>query len=91
MSKRIFTFLFFSFVLLSVSPDVFAQTCAAPPAGLTDFWTGDRSANDFTGTKHATLVNGAGFADEGKVGPAFNFDGADENSCGARCLFITDF
>ena len=48
------------------------------PAGLTDFWTGDRSANDFVGTKHGTLVNGANFTDNGKVGPAFNFDGADD-------------
>ena len=78
MPKRIFLFLLISFIFLSVSSDVFAQTCAAPPAGLTDFWTGDRSANDFVGTKHGTLVNGANFTDDGKVGPTFNFDGADD-------------
>jgi hypothetical protein len=55
-----------------------AQTCAPPPAGLVDFWPGDRSANDFIGANHGTLTNGATFLDSGKVGPAFTFDGTDD-------------
>jgi len=51
--------------------------CAPPPAGLVSFWPGDASANDFQGTNHGTLVNGATFA-AGRVGPAFSFDGTDD-------------
>ena len=78
MSKRIFLFLCFSFIFLSVSSDALSQTCVAPPAGLSDFWTGDRSSNDFIGANHGTLANGATFTDSGKVGPAFSLDGTDD-------------
>jgi hypothetical protein len=64
--------------LVFVCQTVSAQTCAPAPAGLVDFWPGDRSANDFVGANHGTLTNGATYTDSGKVGAAFIFDGADD-------------
>ncbi len=49
--------------------------CVSPPAGLLAWWPGDGNANDIKGTNNGTPQNGATFAD-GKVGPAFSFDGA---------------
>ena len=55
-----------------------AQTCAPPPPGLVSFWPGDDTANDFQGTNHGTLENGAAFG-AGQVGRAFSFDGVDDS------------
>ncbi len=50
---------------------------ATPPAGLVNWWPGDRHANDIVGGNHGTLENGATFA-SGKVGQAFSLDGEDD-------------
>ena len=42
------------------------------------FWPGDDTANDFQGTNHGTLENGAAFG-AGQVGRAFSFDGVDDS------------
>lgn len=75
MFKKIFIF---SFLFLLSSVEIFTQTCAAPSAGLSNFWTGDNSANDFVGTNHGTLQNGAGYTLNARVGEAFNLDGVDD-------------
>jgi uncharacterized protein (TIGR03437 family) len=49
--------------------------CVQPPAGLLAWWPGDGNANDIQGTNNGTAQTGATFTD-GKVGQAFNFDGA---------------
>ncbi|HEY2773102.1 MAG TPA: DUF4215 domain-containing protein [Candidatus Binatia bacterium] len=54
-----------------------AQACAARPAGLTAWWTGDGTTSDITGGRNATLHNGAGYA-AGEVAQAFAFDGVDD-------------
>jgi hypothetical protein len=47
--------------------------CIAPPSGMTSWYTGDGTANDFLGSNNGTLQNGAGFAG-GEVGQAFSLD-----------------
>ena len=47
--------------------------CVPTPTGAVSFWKGEDDANDSVGMNHATLQNGATFAD-GKVGRAFSFD-----------------
>src|SRR6266550_1970074 len=69
---------FLGAVLFFVFQTASAQTCAPPPPGLVSFWPGDDTANDFQGTNHGTLENGATFA-TGQVGRAFTFDGVDDS------------
>jgi hypothetical protein len=54
-----------------VNPD-----CAAPPADLVAWWTGDDHAYDLARTNHATL-SGATYA-AGYVSQGFSFDGSDD-------------
>lgn len=54
-------------------PDI----CTPPPSGMVAWYPGEGNANDIQGTNNGTLQNGATFA-TGKVGQAFNFDGADD-------------
>ncbi|MCM3872571.1 MAG: LamG domain-containing protein, partial [Pyrinomonadaceae bacterium] len=51
-------------------------TCAPVPANLVAWYRGENNANDFVGTNHGSLLNGATFA-PGRVGQAFSFDGVD--------------
>ena len=51
--------------------------CIAPPSGMTAWYTGDGTANDFLGKNNATLQNGAGFA-SGMVAHAFSLNGANQ-------------
>ena len=51
--------------------------CTKAPAGMISWWPGDLTANDTVSGNDGTLVNGAAFA-QGKVGPAFSFDGIDD-------------
>ena len=51
-----------------------AQQCMPTPAGLVAWYSGDGTANDFTGNNNGTLQNGATFA-AGKVGLAFCLNG----------------
>ena len=49
----------------------------APPAGIVAWWRAQNDAQDFVGTNHGTLTNGATFA-AGKVGNALSLDGVDD-------------
>jgi hypothetical protein len=49
-------------------------SCTAPPASLTDWWTGDGNVIDLAGNNSATLQNGAAYA-TGEVAQAFSFAG----------------
>ena len=55
----------------------FEVTCAPAPAGLAHWYAGEGTANDTVGGWLGSLQNGATFA-PGKVGQAFQFDGADD-------------
>ena len=48
-----------------------AQECTPPPSGMTAWYTGDGTANDFLGKNNGSLQNGAGFA-SGMVAQAFS-------------------
>jgi hypothetical protein len=48
--------------------------CTAPPAGLTDWWTGDGNVVDLGGGDSGTLQNGAAYSG-GEVAQAFAFAG----------------
>lgn len=75
MSKRIFLFLWFSFIFLSVSSDALAQTCAPQPSGLVAWYPGNGNANDISvNHNNGTLQGGATFA-TGEVQQAFSFNG----------------
>lgn len=50
-------------------------SCVPVPSGLVSWWPGDGNANDRTGINDGLLVDSAVFT-EGKVGRAFEFDGA---------------
>jgi hypothetical protein len=54
-----------------------AQTCAAPPAGLVVWWSGDGHFFDLAGTNHGVPSGNVSFA-TGKVGPSFSFDGLSQ-------------
>jgi Concanavalin A-like lectin/glucanases superfamily len=49
--------------------------CVTPPAGLAYWWPGQGNALDIWGTNNGTLQGGVTFTN-GKVGQAFNLDGA---------------
>jgi Concanavalin A-like lectin/glucanases superfamily/Immunoglobulin domain/Immunoglobulin I-set domain len=51
--------------------------CVPAPVGIVSWWTGDGTADDLLGINHATLYNGATFA-QGKVGLGFSLDGDDD-------------
>jgi hypothetical protein len=51
--------------------------CISPPSGMTSWYTGDGTANDFLGKNTGTLQNGAGFA-SGMVAQAFNLNGTNQ-------------
>ncbi|MDQ1591371.1 MAG: hypothetical protein QOG71_1998, partial [Pyrinomonadaceae bacterium] len=51
--------------------------CAAPPANMTAWYPGDGTADDVQGNNTGAPQNGATFA-AGKVGQAFQLDGADD-------------
>jgi hypothetical protein len=54
------------------------QVCDASPSGLVSWWAAEGNANDSFGTNNGTLLGGMSFAN-GKVGQAFQFDGATGN------------
>jgi hypothetical protein len=58
--------------VLTVNPPPSCMTC---PAGVVAWWTGTGNASDQAGANNGTLRGGVTFA-PGKVGQAFNFDGA---------------
>src|ERR1041385_3718644 len=64
-------------VVFVLSFRVCAADCAPPPAGLVSWWPAEGNANDMVGTNPGTLLSGITFG-AGKVGSAFNFDGADD-------------
>ena len=51
------------------------ETCLLRPPGLLAWWPGDGFALDLVGTNHGTLQNSASYG-PGRVGQAFNLDGA---------------
>jgi hypothetical protein len=51
--------------------------CISPPSGMTAWYTGDGTPNDFLGKNNATLQNGTGFA-SGMVGHAFSLNGTNQ-------------
>jgi hypothetical protein len=51
--------------------------CISPPSGMTSWYTGDGTANDFLGKNNGTLENGAGFA-SGMVAQAFSLNGTNQ-------------
>jgi hypothetical protein len=53
------------------------QGCTTPPSGMTAWYTGDGTANDFFGNNNGTLQNGTGFV-SGKVAQAFSLNGINE-------------
>ncbi|MBS1795269.1 MAG: hypothetical protein JSS81_15535 [Acidobacteria bacterium] len=59
-----------------------AQNCTPPPAGLVGWYTGDRTANDYSATANhgygvnAGIIGSARYA-PGKVQRAFSFDGTN--------------
>jgi hypothetical protein len=56
---------------------VVSGACLAPPSGMTAWYTGDGTANDFLGKNNGTLQNSAGFA-AGMVGQAFSLNGTNQ-------------
>ena len=54
-----------------------AQTCAAPPAGIVGWWPGNGTAADSVAGNNGQLVANATFA-PGVVGQGFKFDGVDD-------------
>jgi hypothetical protein len=58
--------------VLTVNPP---PPCAPVSVGMTDWWTGNGTANDSVGTNNGTLVGGASYA-PGEVDQAFLFDGS---------------
>ena len=58
----------------STTLTVATPQCAAPPAGLIGWWTGDGDSVDIAGSNSGVLQNGAGFG-PGKVGQGFTFNG----------------
>jgi len=55
----------------------FREECVSTPAGLVSWWPGDGDAQDIGAGHRGTLRNGTSFA-PGMVGPAFSFDGIDD-------------
>jgi hypothetical protein len=51
--------------------------CTTPPSGMTAWYTGDGTANDFLGKNNGSLQNGAGFA-SGEVAQAFSLNGTNQ-------------
>jgi Domain of unknown function (DUF1929)/Concanavalin A-like lectin/glucanases superfamily/Bacterial Ig-like domain (group 2)/Glyoxal oxidase N-terminus/Abnormal spindle-like microcephaly-assoc'd, ASPM-SPD-2-Hydin len=49
-------------------------SCTAPPAGLTNWWTGDGNVVDLAGSSSGTFQNGAAYGN-GEVAQAFAFPG----------------
>jgi hypothetical protein len=65
-------------LVVGVGP-VLAQNCVPPPADIIAWWPGETNANDISGERnHAQLQNGATAGVPGKVGKAFQFDGAND-------------
>ena len=56
---------------------VTSGVCISPPSGMTSWYTGDGTANDFLGNNNGTLQNGAGFA-AGMVAQAFSLNGTNQ-------------
>ncbi|GEM_PF-6916283 len=56
---------------------VMAAQSIVPPPNMVSWWTGDGNAQDFIGSNHGTLMNGAAFA-SGKAGQAFSLDGIND-------------
>jgi Concanavalin A-like lectin/glucanases superfamily len=67
------------FVLLAVvsTAQVGEPPCTPPPSGMTAWYTGDGTANDFLAKNNGTLQNGAGFA-SGLVAQAFSLNGTNQ-------------
>ena len=59
------------------SAGICLPTCTPPPSNLESWYRGEGDANDFQGTNHGTLVNGAGFA-TAVVNQGFNLDGVND-------------
>lgn len=68
--------LVFPIVNNSTVPDPYQ--CAGKPLGLLNWWTGDNNTQDIISGNNGTVQNGAGYTTEGKVGSAFNFNGANQ-------------
>jgi hypothetical protein len=51
--------------------------CISPPSGMTSWYTGDGTPNDFLGKNNGALENGAGFA-SGMVAQAFSLNGTNQ-------------
>jgi hypothetical protein len=58
----------------STTLTVSQPACTAPPAGLTEWWTGDGNVVDLAGNNSAILQNGAAYV-SGEVAQAFTFAG----------------
>src|SRR5688572_5374193 len=54
-----------------------AQSCVAPPAGMTAWWRGEFDGSDQLGSHNGVFPNGATVS-SGKVGNAFGFDGVNQ-------------
>jgi len=60
----------------ALPPAASAQSCIAPPSGLTSWWPGDGDPVDIRGGHDATLQAGAGYG-AGLVDQAFQLDGSN--------------
>ena len=61
----------------TVDVTVTGGAAVAPAAGLVGWWPGDGHARDLVSRLPTTTTGGLGYA-EGRVGPAFSFDGVDD-------------
>ncbi|MDD5544271.1 MAG: hypothetical protein PHX83_13965, partial [Acidobacteriia bacterium] len=82
MRSRLLTFLcclaLVSVVLMARPASAQPSGCVVPPSGMVGWWPGDGNANDISSQgNHATLQNGASFAD-GHVAQAFAFNGTNQ-------------
>ncbi len=65
-----------SFAELELTIECPPVPCVAPPAGLISWWPGDVNADDISDGNPGTFQGGVALVN-GKVGPAFSFDGVD--------------
>ena len=79
-----------AFALQLLLPDLRADDCIPPPAGLVDWWSGDGHFFDLSTNHHNGVgMNGVGFA-PGKVQQAFCFDGVDDGIVPDGWTFVTN-
>lgn len=76
-SRRLYCLTLYMLGVLALPCVSSAQTCLAPPSGLSSWHAADGAVADLTGGSDAIAFNGATFA-PGLVGQAFSTDGSDD-------------